>query len=459
MRSAVPVALLIALLFLGGCGSPRPEGETCKLVRAGGLPAFAGPIPVPRNRPPIQTLTEGRLFRVPGPNAAFVRNIVETLHTAMRARGSRSYKLLTITAGGEVGAYGAGVLAGWKYGNADRAPQFDMVTGVSTGALLAPLVFIGADATAKLVYTTATDEDVYRLRSPLELLTANSLVDTTPLQKKIHDTISDDIVARIAAESSKGRILAVQAVDLDLGDPIIFDLTAIAANKSHPCGEGVSPRDCIAAAMAASAAIPIGFSPVFIKGEMFVDGSVRNYVLTMHLINSILHHPEEASRKAVADRDFLLPVAGSPEPESYGLDLTLVANTDFEYGITCTGNGILHIAGRSGSLAANELAEGSFFRSLTEVESQPGNKAKFTFADPAMTGCQLPQVSSGGFEGFDTKYMRCLYQQGCLMAFRGDPIWHFNPQDMPSPTVRPFPRAVISRPAGPDAPAICRTEA
>jgi hypothetical protein len=77
-----------------------------------------------------------------------------------------------------------------------------------------------------------------------------------------------------------------------------------------------------------------------------------------------------------------------------------------------------------------------------------------------MTGCQLPQVVGGaGVDGFDTQYMRCLYRQGCLMAFRGDPIWHFNPQDMPSPTVRPPGPGSAPRPPLAEVPTVCRTEA
>jgi hypothetical protein len=71
-----------------------------------------------------------------------------------------------------------------------------------------------------------------------------------------------------------------------------------------------------------------------------------------------------------------------------------------------------------------------------------------------MTDCQLPQVGSGGgFDGFETKYMRCLYRQGYLLAFRGDPIWHFNPQD-----VRRFGSAVAPRLAVAGESTICRTE-
>ncbi len=423
MRLAAVLALLAGLVLLGACGSPRPEGDTCKLVNAGRHPAFVGPVPIPRSKPPSQTPTaEGRQFRIPAPDTVFVGNLVDSLRTTMRGRGSRGYSVLAITAGGQAGAYGAGVLA-------------------------------------KLFYTTMKEEDLYRARSAFELLTANSLLDATPLRNRLREMITDDVVARIAAEGAKGRILAIQAVNLDLGDPVIFDLTAIAANKARPCGDSVSARDCIVAAMLASSAIPVGFPPVYINGEMFVDGSVRNYVFALQLINSVLRHPQEAAQKAAAGREFLLSLAGTPEPDSYTLDLTMIANTDFEYGITCTGNGILQIAGRSSGIVANELAEGSFFRSLTEIQSLPGNRAKFTFADPAMTGCQLPQiVSSGGVDAFNPQYMQCLYRQGCLMAFRGDPIWHFNPQDLPSPTVRPGTAPDRDLVAS-DAPTICNTEA
>ena len=139
------------------------------------------------------------------------------------------------------------MLAGWKYSNAGRGPEFDIVTGISTGAILAPLVFIGDDAAAKLFYTNLAENDIYRTRSAFDLLTSNSLLDATPLQNRLREIITNDVVARIAAEGAKGRILAIQAVDLDLGDPVIFDLTAIAVQKSRPCGETVSPRDCIIA--------------------------------------------------------------------------------------------------------------------------------------------------------------------------------------------------------------------
>jgi predicted acylesterase/phospholipase RssA len=98
--------------------------------------------------------------------------------------------VLALSAGGEGGAYGAGVVAGWKYNAAYPPPGFDLVTGISTGALLAPLVFLDEDAAAKRLYTNIATDDIYRPRSGLELLFANSLTDTEPLREKVQSTVT-----------------------------------------------------------------------------------------------------------------------------------------------------------------------------------------------------------------------------------------------------------------------------
>src|SRR5438067_13547019 len=118
MKPAAVFALLIWSVLLGACGSPRPEGETCKLVNAGRHPAFVGPVPIPRGKPPSQTpATEGRQFRIPAPDTNFVKNLIESLRTTSRGRASRAYSVHAITAGGQVGAYGPGGLAGWRDGD------------------------------------------------------------------------------------------------------------------------------------------------------------------------------------------------------------------------------------------------------------------------------------------------------------------------------------------------------
>ena len=48
---------------------------------------------------------------------------------------------LAVSGGGDNGAFGAGLLNGWS--ETGTRPEFKMVTGVSTGALIAPFAFLG----------------------------------------------------------------------------------------------------------------------------------------------------------------------------------------------------------------------------------------------------------------------------------------------------------------------------
>ena len=89
--------------------------------------------------------------------------------------------LLGISGGGSRGAYAAGVLNGWS--EADTRPEFDLVTGISTGALIAPFAFLGAeyDETLKIFYTTNATKDLVRIRFPLiSALSGDALADSTP---------------------------------------------------------------------------------------------------------------------------------------------------------------------------------------------------------------------------------------------------------------------------------------
>lgn len=72
--------------------------------------------------------------------------------------GSHSY--LALSGGGADGAYGAGVLNGWTA--AGTRPQFSVISGVSTGALIAPFAFLGSgyDPALREVYTSGIAESL-----------------------------------------------------------------------------------------------------------------------------------------------------------------------------------------------------------------------------------------------------------------------------------------------------------
>src|SRR4051794_27641172 len=78
--------------------------------------------------------------------AATVRRILELLAQRVRERRDATLDILLLSGGGQDGAYGAGFLRGWQERTQPGMPHFDLVTGVSSSALLAPFALIGTQA-------------------------------------------------------------------------------------------------------------------------------------------------------------------------------------------------------------------------------------------------------------------------------------------------------------------------
>jgi predicted acylesterase/phospholipase RssA len=172
--------------------------------------------------------------------------------------------LLAISGGGDNGAFGAGVLVGWSE-NRTR-PSFRIVTGISTGALIAPLAFVGPQCDALLaeMYTTINQTDVLEKRPILAGLLSDALEDSTPLQNLIAKYVDATLVAQIAEESRRGRALVIVTTNLDAGVPVIWNIGAI-AESGRP--EAIS---LIRKILLASASIPGLFPPVMF--DVIVDG-------------------------------------------------------------------------------------------------------------------------------------------------------------------------------------------
>jgi predicted patatin/cPLA2 family phospholipase len=182
------------------------------------------------------------------------------------ARGVTATRyFLAISGGGDDGAFGAGLLVGWS-DRGDR-PEFDVVTGVSTGSLSAPFVFLGRayDPQLKAVYTETNANDVFQKNVPLiSALTGDSLTSNAPLRAMIARRLDDEMIRRIAEEYSKGRLLFILTTNLDQARPVIWNIGAIAASNNPKA------RDLIIDVLLASAAIPVVFPPVML--DVTVDG-------------------------------------------------------------------------------------------------------------------------------------------------------------------------------------------
>ncbi|HVL15695.1 MAG TPA: patatin-like phospholipase family protein, partial [Gemmata sp.] len=184
--------------------------------------------------------------------------------------------VLAISGGGSYGAYSAGILCGWT--QAGTRPQFDVVTGISTGALIAPLAFLGPayDAELERFYTTVRNDDIYAKRGVIRALAGSSFADTAPLRRLVEATITPDLLRAVAAEHEKGRRLYVGTTDLEGRRPVVWDVGAIAARGTP------ADRKLVVDVLLASAAIPGFFPPVPLTveaggrttTEKHVDGGV-----------------------------------------------------------------------------------------------------------------------------------------------------------------------------------------
>jgi hypothetical protein len=204
-----------------------------------------------------------------------------------------SPKNILILSGGDAnGAFGCGVLDGWRNAPGGR-PKFDIVTGVSTGALMAVFAFLGEeqdDATLREVYTSLRDKDVFEC-----LFKSSSVFDTAPLKRLIAKHVTPDIIRRVAAAHREGRRFYVTTVELESGcvciwpvSKIAFDfVTSSAYFAANPTEADKAARNSIERfrqVLLAAAAIPVFFPPVEIDGGLHFDAGLREAVSLRQLM-------------------------------------------------------------------------------------------------------------------------------------------------------------------------------
>jgi predicted patatin/cPLA2 family phospholipase len=202
---------------------------------------------------------------------------------AAHPRMSRAeVNFLAISGGGSDGAFGAGVLVGWTA--AGNRPEFDVVTGVSTGALAAPFAFLGPryDDALRKVYTSYSTNDLLVARPIRGLLGGSALANNAPLANVIASFVNQTFLQEIAREHNRGRRLLIGTTNLDAQRPVIWDMGRIAASD-HP-----GALDLFRKVLLASAAIPGLFPPVHVnvtadtaREEMHVDGGTSNQVFLL----------------------------------------------------------------------------------------------------------------------------------------------------------------------------------
>jgi hypothetical protein len=303
-----------------------------------------------------------------------------------RGRAIVPKNVLVLSGGGMNGAYTAGVLKGWT-ASAMR-PPFEVVTGISTGALVAPYAFLGPayDAELEQLYTSMRRENVFRPRPPL----FDSIASSEPLEQQIAARATPEILGRIAEAHRQGRRLYVGTTNLDTKRLVVWDMGAIAARNTP------ESRMLFQKVLLASCSIPGLLPPVSIDveidgqrfTELHVDGGVTASVFL------------EPTMIGIG------PDGGMP-PDAKGISIWVIVAGKLQQITAATKRELLSIAGESMNTVLQAKTEGELTRLFI--------LARYVGADFKLAGIPQDYDVPGDAMSFDPQVMRGLFDVG----FRG----------------------------------------
>jgi len=310
---------------------------------------------------------------------------------------------LAISGGGGDGAFGAGLLNGWT--ETGTRPQFKLVTGISTGSLIAPFAFLGPDYDAKLkqVYTTIQDSDVYTERGLTAIFDDDAMLDTSLLYGLISDIVDEEMMAGFAREYEKGRLLLIASTNLDARQTVIWNIGAIAASGKP------GALELIHKILLASAAMPVGFPPVMMDVE--VDGVAYQ---EMHVdggaVAQLILYPSAVGEEAKA---YMAQHHLTRERYAY-----VIRNGKLTYETTAVDRSTLTIAGQAVSTMISSSGINDLYR-VYFITQEDGVDYNLAYIDSDFT---VPSPDAL----FDKAYMNALYDYGYNLGRSGYP-WKKQP--------------------------------
>jgi hypothetical protein len=310
---------------------------------------------------------------------------------------------LALSGGGDDGAFGAGLLNGWtSFGN---RPEFKLVTGISTGALLAPFAFLGPDQDRILteVYTRTTPKDILEERGYLAAISNDALADNAPLKRLLQRYVTSSLLKKIADEYAKGRLLLIATTNLDSRQAVIWNMTKIAASGK------LDALHLFHQIMLASAAIPGAFPPVMIDVE--VDG--KRYQ-EMHVDGGAM------AQVFLYPPSFRLDELGRINGVFRERDLYLIRNSRLDPDWAEVQRQTISIAGRAISSLIQTQGAGDLYR-IYAIAQRDHVNYHLAYIPKSFTATHR--------EEFDPAYMKALYQCGFDLAKKGYP-WENKPPDL-----------------------------
>jgi hypothetical protein len=193
-------------------------------------------------------------------------------------------------------------------------PDFDHVSGISTGSLITPYVVLGQCARIDELYRSCTT-DWAKPRPIKSLLSGGAMYDIRVLEDIMSNEMRSFVAPALRAQSESHRSVIVATADLDLGVLRLWDFNRMAAT-------GDIERLC--AVQRAAVAIPAAFEPVEIDGTLQADAGVLMQMVAIGQMEQIIGvlenwnnaHPQATARLrywvVVNNRTFASPTTVQP---------------------------------------------------------------------------------------------------------------------------------------------------
>lgn len=307
---------------------------------------------------------------------------------------------LAVSGGGDDGAFGAGLICGWS--DSGKMPTSKLVTGVSTGSMIAPFAFLGGAYIGRLrtLYTTIKPEDISEDAGLFGALFGEALADTEPLARLISRYVDQQMLADIAREHARGRLLLIGTTSLDEQRPVIWNLGAI-AGSGHPGALELTRK-----VLLASAAIPGAFPPVMIEvdaagrryQEMNVDGGA--------VVQTFLYPPDTGLRVDLRSAEH------ARQRHAY-----IVRNGRLDPDWAKVDRRFLKIVGRAISTMIHYSGYNDIIR-IYATTKRDGVDYNLAYIEP-----DFPDMKH---EEFDPAYLRALFDYGYAKGRQGS-AWHKAP--------------------------------
>jgi hypothetical protein len=431
---------MIALMLAGCVGRPvtSPPGLSCGTLL------------------PLHEPIEGS-----GAARSMLDDVIEAKRAVAAPGEPITVSILAMSGGGKYGAFGAGFLAGWSKAEREqglvplRRDEVDIVTGISTGALLASYAAVGnlspaqggsdqlredADKDARAAYQVS-DRDLFRKKGLLGAITSNAMVDPTGLlDTRIGRMVEKyrPLVARLPADHK----VLIGAANLTNGKFYVADLREVAQN-------GEATNACYSEWLLASAAVPAQFPPRYIDDHGYVDGGVRFGAFLSNDVQRVVRRTrtrgdplQDVSIKINLIALFNNPLtANNPAKDpaaALACDRSTLATAHQFCPNRDKANNLLAVVTRSaGDIMTHQLFLDSLYRLQRELEASGVlGISKFIYAAPERIAANRCSAATG--DAFDISYMNCLYDLGVATAL--DPLLWQDFDEVPrSPRARPRP--------------------